>query len=82
MVGLPKTRDGWIGLWLIPFSLIGGAVMFVFWAGIKYGWENMQTGRAPIILAFSILGIVVYFIMSGWAARQAVGRVHKGVPIC
>lgn len=81
MVGLPTSKDGWIGLWLIPFSVIGGLLLSLVWAGVKYGWENIQTGRAPFAIAGSILLLIIWLIVSGWGARQAVGRVHKGVPI-
>jgi len=82
MVGMPEKRDFWIGLWLIPFGIITTTVVYALMAGIKYGWENLQTGRVPIILAMSIAFLFVYFVLAGWGARQATGRVIPGVPIC
>lgn len=81
MVGMPQGRDFWIGLWLIPFSIIGGTLIYALVAGIKYGWENIQTGRVPLILAMSIAFLFVYLVLAGWGARQATGRVIPGVPI-
>ena len=81
MVGMPKMRDGWVGLWLIPFGLVSGAILALIWAGVKFGWENMRVGRAPVVWVGVCVLVVLWFILNGWGARQATGRVYPGVPI-
>lgn len=78
MVDSPKLKDGWVGIWLIPFAILTSTITTVIMYAMLYGAENLREGRIIFILVVGGLLLVVSVVLGGWGARQAVAQVYPG----
>jgi len=73
---MPQAKDGWIGLWILPFAILTSIVVSILFWVARFGYETIREGRIIYVIVFGSVILVVYLIMYGWSARQAVKQVY------
>jgi len=70
------SRYFWIGLWLIPFSLVASLGTWFFVKAAQGTNQAAQfRGQALITILIAIVALALSVIGSGWAADEATKRV-------